>query len=582
MSDVKAERVEWLWQSRLPLGKIVTADGDPGLGKSTLALSFAATVTTGGQWPTGERCQHPGDVLLLSAEDGLADTVRPRLDAAGADVNRVHAIEGKTLIDPNSGERYLRPLNLADVLDLDAAMATTDARLLVVDVLMAFLPAGTDAHKDQDVRRVLSALGAAADRNRCTVLLLRHLNKGASRDPMYRGGGSIGIVGAARAGLLVAADPNDPTQRVLACVKSNLGVMPQSLAYRLVDSPDHGVARVEWLGTTHHDARGLLAAPESEEDSDERTAAEHWLQDYLNVNGPTASKVVKNDAAKERFSEATLKRAKKKLGVEDRSSGFPRTSTWYLPSQLSTPPVSENREPTEPTGPDQHKQDEPTERIFQSAHSPESEPTDDQAAKCAECGQRLLAPESLEHGYCERCRRQHQQTERQSAGATVTDLDSRRSPENGHPTLSAVKWFAQRIAELQRAGQKTVESFAVYAEGEALGYGRQSLIAAANRHPDVRVISRTMGNTTWCIDPSEQTEYKPAAEWVDQYLAALPPDVREVDRADLRAAGEAAGYSWSNVRKSAYEHPRIESRPAPGDNPRQAHIWHLKPAEEAS
>ncbi len=342
LSDVQAERVEWLWQDRLPLGKPVTLDGDPGLGKSTLALDMTATVTTGGQWPTGDICQHPGDVLLLSAEDGLADTTRPRLDAAGADVGRVHAIEGKTLIDPESGERYLRPLSLADVVDLDAAMAATDARLLIVDVLMAFLPAGTDAHKDQDVRRVLSALGAAADRNRCTVLLLRHLNKAKGGDPMYRGGGSIGIVGAARAGLLVAADPNNPMQRVLACVKSNLGVMPQSLAYRLVDSPEHGVAHVEWLGTTHHDARGLLATPESEEDSDERTAAENWLQDYLTANGPTASKRVKNDAAKERFSEATLKRAKKKLGIEDRSSGFPRTSTWYLPSQLSAPPSLKN------------------------------------------------------------------------------------------------------------------------------------------------------------------------------------------------------------------------------------------------
>lgn len=398
LSDVTPERVEWLWSGRLPLGKQVTLDGDPGLGKSTLALSIAATTTTGGTWPTGDTCQHPGDVLLLSAEDGLADTVRPRLDAAGADVSRVHAIEGKSLTDPETGERYLRPLTLADVLDLEVAMVAVTARLLIVDVFMAFLGPGTDSHRDQDIRRVLAALGAAADRQRCTVLLLRHLNKAKGGDPIYRGGGSIGIVGAARAGLLVGADPNDPTRRVLACVKSNLGVAPESLVYRLVDSPEHGVAHVEWLGTTHHDAKGLLGTPDPEEDPDERTAVEHWLEDYLMVNGPTASKRVKNDAAKERFSEATLKRAKKKIGIEDRSSGFPRTSTWYLPSQLSTPPVSQNHEPTEPTGTDLHKHGEPTEPISQSAHGTESEPTGDPTANPSQQLLGLLRPK-----VCRRC-----------------------------------------------------------------------------------------------------------------------------------------------------------------------------------
>lgn len=375
LSDVTPERVEWLWPKRLPLGKLATLDGDPGLGKSTLALAIAATVTTGSAWPDHSTCRHPGDVLLLSGEDGLADTVRPRLDAAGADVTRVHAIEGKTLIDPETGERYLRPLTLADVTDLDHAMAETRAKLLVVDVLMAFLPAGTDSHKDQDIRRVLSALGTAADRNDCTVLLLRHLNKAKGGDPLYRGGGSIGIVGAARAGLLVAADPNDPSRRVLACMKSNLGQMPDSLAYRLVDSPAHGVAHIEWCGTVHHDARGLLATPDIDDDAGDRTAAENWLQDYLTESGATPSKVVKAEARREGISEATLKRAKKSLGVVDESSGFPRTSTWSLPSQLSGPPVSQNREPTEPTGHDLHKRDEPTGPNLQSAHQSESEPT---------------------------------------------------------------------------------------------------------------------------------------------------------------------------------------------------------------
>jgi len=110
LSDVKPERVSWLWPRRIPAGKLVTLDGDPGLGKSTLALEFAATITTGGAWPDGSVCDFPGDIILLSAEDGLADTVRPRLDAAGADTTRVHAVQGVTMADGS-----LRPPTLADV-----------------------------------------------------------------------------------------------------------------------------------------------------------------------------------------------------------------------------------------------------------------------------------------------------------------------------------------------------------------------------------------------------------------------------------------------------------------------------------
>jgi hypothetical protein len=115
---------------------------------------------------------------------------------------------------------------------------------------MAYLPTGADSHKDQDIRRVLTRLAAVADRTSCTVLLLRHLNKAKGGDPMYRGGGSIGIVGADRSGMLVAPDPDDLNRRVLTSVKSNLGPPPDSLMYRLVGVGDHGVARVQWEGTT--------------------------------------------------------------------------------------------------------------------------------------------------------------------------------------------------------------------------------------------------------------------------------------------------------------------------------------------
>jgi len=379
LSDVQPERVSWLWPGRIPAGKLVTLDGDPSLGKSTLSLAFAGIVTTGGTWPDSSPCNFPGDVILLSAEDGLADTVRPRLDAAGADVTRVHAVQGVTLPDGT-----LRPPTLADVDELHRLVTETGARLLVVDVLMAYLPSGTDSHKDQDIRRVLSRLSSLADVTGCTVLLLRHLNKAKGGDPMYRGGGSIGIVGAVRAGMLVAKDPDDEDLRVLACTKSNLGPEPEALTYRLTDADVHGVARVEWIGTSNHDARALLEDRSESPDRPERDEAAAWLEDYLIENGKARSGEVKTAASKVRISERTLKRAATELGVIYTPEGFPRVTIWRLPDSQATPVLSgprlSNRGPTGdrgPTGADLHKQEaeiRPDSQSGQLGHGTETRP----------------------------------------------------------------------------------------------------------------------------------------------------------------------------------------------------------------
>ena len=367
LSDVKPERVQWLWSGRIPVGKLVTLDGDPGLGKSTLALEIAATITTGGVWPDGGGCEQPGAVLLLSAEDGLADTVRPRLDAAGADVTQVHAIEGVPTVS-RDGEITLRPPTLADVHSLELAVVDTGARLVIVDVIMSFLPSGTDSHRDQDVRAVLGRLAGLADRTGCSVLLLRHLNKASGRDPLYRGGGSIGIVGAARSGLLVAADPDDPERRVLASVKSNLGPPPESLAYRLVGT-DMGVARVQWEGSTGHSAADLLRPRDSDDEDGAKSEAERWLSDYMAEQVEVSSKTAKADAAKVGIKERTLQRVAHMLGLRIESRGFPRVTWWVLPSRDSSP-SNKNLGATGATGAEQHKHNGATGPKTQSRQAP--------------------------------------------------------------------------------------------------------------------------------------------------------------------------------------------------------------------
>jgi RecA-family ATPase len=327
LADVVPERVSWLWKSRLPLGKLVTVDGDPGVGKSTLALTWAALITTGGMWPDRTCCDYPGDVILLSAEDGLADTIRPRLDAAGADTTRIHAVQGVPLSDREPD--VLRLPTLGDTAQLRELINATAARLVIIDVLMAYMPVGVDSHRDQDMRQVLARLAALADGTNCTILLLRHLNKGRG-DALYRGGGSIGIVGAARVGMVVATDPDDVDLRVLAPLKNNLSAAPPSLSYRLVPDELYNVARVQWVGESTYSATELL----SERDTNGSMTANEvkgWLEDYLRQEGPCWSRDVKDAGRKEGHSQRGIERAAQELRIKIREKGFPRQTFWEMP-----------------------------------------------------------------------------------------------------------------------------------------------------------------------------------------------------------------------------------------------------------
>jgi hypothetical protein len=260
LDSVKPERIAWLWQGRIPLGKLTLIDGDPGTGKSALATDLAARASTGRPFPDGSPCER-GGVVLLSAEDGLADTIRPRLEAAGADLGRVLSL---ATVSDSEGERLLSIPEDIDI--IRRGIERVDARLVVVDPLMAFLSGDVNSHRDQDVRKALAPLAKLAEETGAAIVVVRHLNKTTGGSPLYRGGGSIGIVGQARSALLVAKHPEDDQRRVLAPVKSNLAAPAPSLVYALREATN-GAVRVEWKGATSLDANTLLAAPV---DGDER------------------------------------------------------------------------------------------------------------------------------------------------------------------------------------------------------------------------------------------------------------------------------------------------------------------------
>jgi len=308
LSDVEPEEVSWLWPSWLALGKLALVDGDPGLGKSAMTLDLAARVSAGTAFPDGAGCE-AGGVVLLSAEDGLADTIRPRLNAAGADTSKI-----LSLATAPDKDGHARLLSIPEDLGLiERGIKRVGARLVVVDPLMAFLSGNTNSHRDQDVRRALAPLAGLAERTEAAVLVVRHLNKAAANNPLYRGGGSIGIIGAARMAFVVGKDPQDEDRRVLASTKNNLAVQPKSLMFTLEEA-EAGAVRVVWLGDTDVSAKDLLATPQDQDHADARSEAVQFLSDVL-VNGPVPSTEVIEEAKDAGISEKTLRRAKEIMGV---------------------------------------------------------------------------------------------------------------------------------------------------------------------------------------------------------------------------------------------------------------------------
>jgi hypothetical protein len=318
LSEVEPEQVEWLWPRRMPRGKITVLDGDPDNGKSVLTTDLAARVTAGLDLPDGTPTEAAGAVIV-SAEDGAADTIRPRFDAAGGDPNRALLL--------GDDEPFAIP---GDIPRLERAVKQVGATLVVIDPIMAFFSDDVNSNRDQDVRRALTPLKQMAERTGAAVVLVRHLNKTPGGNPLYRGGGSIGIIGAARSGMVVGKHPDDEELRVLAGQKNNLSLPPESLSYG-IETAENGAARIVYKGVSEATAGQLLRVPADEEEKSAITEAKEFLISELRPC-PVSANAIKRSAREADISERTLKRAKQALGVKSvkESDG---SWTWSLPGE---------------------------------------------------------------------------------------------------------------------------------------------------------------------------------------------------------------------------------------------------------
>ena len=258
LSYVESMRTEWLWRQWLPLGCITVMDGDPGVGKSTITTHIAARLTSGKSLPpfhAGPELE-PTHVVVLSAEDDVSRTIRPRMELAGKDLERVIILEA---IRRDEEDPVTLP---CDLKHLETVVVEHQAKLVIIDPFNAYLDESVNTYKDHDVRRCLRQLHKLAERHQLSVLIVRHLNKAMGMSAKHRGGGSMGIIGAARAAWMVGTDPNDKDTHVLAVSKSNLAPKPDSLGYRIDTVDDVGV--VEWLGESHLDADAIVASPQGQ------------------------------------------------------------------------------------------------------------------------------------------------------------------------------------------------------------------------------------------------------------------------------------------------------------------------------
>lgn len=302
LADVEEQEVEWLWASRLARGKLSLFLGDPESGKSFVSLNLAARISRGKSLPHSDETTQVGDVLLLSSEDGVADTIKPRFMAQGGDPEHIHVIQGRA-------DGSLFSLD-SDIPLLEKALAKyPDTRLIIIDPLNAYLGGKVDSHRDADVRRILSPLTDFADRTGIAVVGITHMGKDKNRAAIHRALGSIGFIAAARAAWVFVRDREDTDRVLFLQVKNNLAKDPGGLAFRIVD----GV--VQWenelVDTTANDALSSTAMP--------RKQAKEWLEEVLS-DGPMKSKDIYELADKKGISARTLKRAKNELGVTARKA----------------------------------------------------------------------------------------------------------------------------------------------------------------------------------------------------------------------------------------------------------------------
>lgn len=305
MSEVEASEIKWLWYPFIPYGKLTIIQGDPGDGKSTLILNIAARLSRGDGLDEDMVLDGPINVIYQSAEDGLADTVKPRLESANADCNRISIIDESEKSISMIDER------------LEQAIEKTGAKLLILDPIQAYLGSGTDMNRANEARDMTKKLGALAERTGCAIVLIGHMNKAGGNKAAYRGMGSIDFFAVARSVVLVGRIQGNDNMRAVVQIKNNLAPFGHSKAFELTENGfvwcgDYDITADEVLGEMVPKASKL-------------ESAKKLLRELSGPDVKMLSNEIVTMAEEEGLSKRTLESAKKELGIKAKRIN----NNWY-------------------------------------------------------------------------------------------------------------------------------------------------------------------------------------------------------------------------------------------------------------
>jgi putative DNA primase/helicase len=304
LAGVEREEVDWLWQGRLARGRLTALMGDPGAGKSWITGAIATAISNGEPLPGETGRTAPADALFMCAEDGLADTVRPRLEDMGADLTKIHVLTAVRGLDGK--ERH--PSLVDDLGDIERALVERPCALLVIDPINAYLGSQLDTHRDAALRGAIAPVAALCERLGVACVFVLHLTKSGRDRAMYRGTGSIAYMAAARVVLLAGQDPENLEERAVVWVKGNLTAPPPSIAYKINEGQFY------WRGESGLTAAQILSPDVDTGKQSALKEAEAFLLDAL-ADGPRPSREVEREADAAGISAMTLRRARKQAGV---------------------------------------------------------------------------------------------------------------------------------------------------------------------------------------------------------------------------------------------------------------------------
>jgi putative DNA primase/helicase len=336
-NSLEMKTINWVWNGRIPAGCITLLEGDPGCGKSTISCTLASHISTGKDWPDGEPCPQ-GSVILANAEDMPEEIIVPRLVAAKAELNKVSIIvpSGK-----EDGELFTIPDNVGT---LKTTILDWNVKLVVFDPLEAFLSVKVNNYSNHHIRHALRSLENLAKEVNCAIIIVRHLNKDSGKSAMYRGGGSIGIIGAARASILVSRDPANKERCLMVPNKSNWAAIKDGLAYKtqtvdLVGTQGEAIqtSKVVWDGETSLSANDVLQPSTDLTELTDLDDASCFLRNALS-DGPRFSGDVFKEGTDQGFSKKTIYRAAKMIDVLKKPEGEGKGQRWLweLQSDLTS------------------------------------------------------------------------------------------------------------------------------------------------------------------------------------------------------------------------------------------------------